>query len=136
MKIISGIKALSIRNPWAWLIVHGYKDVENRDWMYKPRYRGPLVIHASQTFDYKGYGFVEQEFPQIDLPGVHEFISGGFMGICRLNDVVDLDDSPWFFGPLGFKLRMAKPIEFIPWPGQLGLWDVPDEIIEKIRVKQ
>lgn len=24
--------ALSIRQPWAWLVVQGYKDIENRDW--------------------------------------------------------------------------------------------------------
>ena len=33
-----GCIALSIRQPWAWLIVNGYKDIENRDW--KTHYRG------------------------------------------------------------------------------------------------
>ena len=31
------MKALSIRQPWAWLILHAGKDIENRDW--KPRIR-------------------------------------------------------------------------------------------------
>jgi len=26
------MKALSIRQPYAWLIIHGYKDIENRTW--------------------------------------------------------------------------------------------------------
>lgn len=26
------MKALSFKQPWAWLICAGYKDVENRDW--------------------------------------------------------------------------------------------------------
>jgi len=26
------VKCLSIRQPWAWLIIHGGKDVENRTW--------------------------------------------------------------------------------------------------------
>lgn len=39
------MKALSIRQPWAWLIANGYKDIENRSW--RTNYRGPVLIHAS-----------------------------------------------------------------------------------------
>lgn len=42
------MKALSIRNPWAWAITHGGKRVENREWQCPPTYRGPLLIHASK----------------------------------------------------------------------------------------
>ncbi len=37
---------LSIKQPWAELIVAGVKNVENRSWA--PRYRGPLLIHTGQ----------------------------------------------------------------------------------------
>jgi hypothetical protein len=43
------MKALSVRQPWASLIVLGIKDVENRTW--RTNYRGPLAIHASQRVD-------------------------------------------------------------------------------------
>jgi hypothetical protein len=39
------VKVIVIRQPWAWLIVNGYQDVENRSW--KTRYRGRLLIQAS-----------------------------------------------------------------------------------------
>ena len=39
------MKVIVVRQPWAWLIVHGYKDIENRSW--KTRYRGTLLIQAS-----------------------------------------------------------------------------------------
>ena len=39
------MKCLSILQPWAWAIIHGGKDVENRTW--RTAYRGPLLIHAS-----------------------------------------------------------------------------------------
>src|SRR5688572_4676832 len=39
------MKALSLRQPWAWAVVHGGKRVENRGWTTD--YRGPLLIHAS-----------------------------------------------------------------------------------------
>ncbi|WP_206002040.1 ASCH domain-containing protein [Paraburkholderia aromaticivorans] len=38
------MKALSIRQPWAWLIVKGHKDIENRTW--STRFRGRVLIHA------------------------------------------------------------------------------------------
>jgi hypothetical protein len=38
---------LSVKNPWAFLIVSGLKDVENRSW--KTNYRGKLLIHSTQT---------------------------------------------------------------------------------------
>ncbi|MCB2188832.1 MAG: ASCH domain-containing protein [Deltaproteobacteria bacterium] len=41
------MKCLSIRQPWASLIVAGMKDVENRSWATK--YRGPVLIHAAAT---------------------------------------------------------------------------------------
>ncbi len=39
------MKALSIKQPWASLIAHGIKDVENRTW--KTKFRGKIFIHAS-----------------------------------------------------------------------------------------
>lgn len=39
------LKALSIKQPWASLIAHGIKDIENRTW--KTNYRGRIFIHAS-----------------------------------------------------------------------------------------
>ena len=39
------LKVIVVRQPWAWLIVHGFKDIENRSW--KTRYRGTLLIQAS-----------------------------------------------------------------------------------------
>lgn len=41
------MKALSIKQPWASLIAHGIKDIENRTW--KTKFRGRIYIHASGT---------------------------------------------------------------------------------------
>ena len=78
------MKALSIRQPWAWLIVRPdltdpiqraaafaageIKDIENRTWATK--HRGPFLVHAGQTFDMEGYLWVKSRFPKIPLPGV------------------------------------------------------------------
>lgn len=49
------MKALSIRQPWAWLIVHGGKDIENRSWHTK--FRGRFLVHAAK-------GMTSNEFTQ------------------------------------------------------------------------
>lgn len=47
------MKALSIRQPYAWLIVNGFKDIENRDWPTK--FRGRVLIHAGATYPKREY---------------------------------------------------------------------------------
>ena len=39
------MKAVSIKQPWASLIAHGIKDIENRTW--RTHFRGRIYIHAS-----------------------------------------------------------------------------------------
>lgn len=43
------MKTLSIKNPWAWLIAKGFKDIENRSW--KTKFRGTFLIHSTQKWD-------------------------------------------------------------------------------------
>lgn len=40
-------RALTVRQPWAWAILRGFKAIELRTW--RADYRGPLVIHASSS---------------------------------------------------------------------------------------
>ncbi len=40
-----GGMCLSMHQPWASLLVHGFKRFEGREWTH--RYRGPLWIHAT-----------------------------------------------------------------------------------------
>lgn len=46
------MKALTVRQPWAWAIIHGGKDIENRTTPWK--YRGPLAIHAAVAYSQRG----------------------------------------------------------------------------------
>ena len=43
------MQLLSVRQPWAWAIARGRKQVENRTWA--PSYRGPVAIYASMRVD-------------------------------------------------------------------------------------
>lgn len=50
------MKAITIKQPWASLIVVGIKDVENRTW--KTNFRGRVLIHASAKADKEHDGCV------------------------------------------------------------------------------
>lgn len=127
------MRALSINQPWAWLIVNGYKAVENRDW--NTSQRGEILIHAGKRFDDGGYDFVKTHFPEIPLPDRYGFekMMGGIVGKARLINTVHIrdqhlvtaKDKPWFFGEYGFMLDSAEPCELIPCKGALGFF-TPD----------
>jgi hypothetical protein len=110
--------ALSIQQPWAWLIVNGYKAVENRDWPTKMR--GWIWIHAGKKIDAEGYQWVRENFPDIPLPT--GFDIGGIVGRARLVDCVTEMDSPWFFGRYGFVVEDAEPQPLAPCRGKLGFF--------------
>lgn len=115
--------ALSIRQPWAWLIVHGYKNIENRTW--KTDRRGWFYVHTGNKVDKAGYDHVRRDFPLIPLPPLAELVRGGIVGQVRLLDCVTAHSSPWFGGPYGFVLGGAHPLPFVKMPGQLGFFAVP-----------
>lgn len=119
------VKALSIQQPWAWLIVNGYKDIENRDW--RPRnpglkFRGHVLIHTGKKADPDfNHEWLCEQFglgvPK-DLP------YSGIVGDAVIEGCVTASESPWFFGPYGFVLRNARPLPFLPMKGALGFFGV------------
>jgi hypothetical protein len=113
-------RAISIQQPWAWLIVHGWKDVENRT--RRARYRGPLLIHAGKKFDHEAVRWVREQFPEITLPSAFE--RGGIVGRVEVVDCVRVSSSRWFTGPFGLVLAQREPLPFYPCRGQLGLFRI------------
>lgn len=114
--------ALSVRQPWAWLIVSGWKDVENRT--RRIGYRGPLLIHASKTPDPE-LAFIREELAALEIHVPEDLDYGGVVGQVTVTDCVTESDSPWFEGPFAYVLDDPQPLPFRPFPGQLGLFDVP-----------
>lgn len=112
------LKAISIRQPWAWLIVNGYKDIENRIW--ETKLRGPVLIHAgSNTSD-----LYEEVLLQLsrrhgitDWP--EDFETGGIVGVAEITGCVKRHRSKWFQGPFGWTLANARRLPFKPVKGQL-----------------
>lgn len=126
------IPALSIRQPWAWLIVHGFKDIENRDW--PTNFRGRLLVHAGQTMARRYYDQTCEELLRMGLlpasmPAYEDLPRGGFVGWTNVADCVMRHESPWKqSGSYGFVLRDSNPIPFVPFKGRLGFFNVPEGV--------
>jgi hypothetical protein len=125
------MKALSIQQPWAWAILHAGKDVENRTWTHN--YRGQILVHAGKKFDKAGYAWlIDQSLRNgpikltiDDIPAKEDFYRGGLVGRVVIKKMVrSIGYSPWMFGPWGWVLEDPEPIDFLPYTGRLGLFDV------------
>lgn len=124
------MKILSIRQPWAWAIIHGGKDVENRTW--KTNFRGRFLIHAPIVFDKDGELWLTNNRERLGKysnwlslqPFIHSAIlRGGIIGSVELIDCVTAHDSPWFAGPYGFVLKNPQWLPFQPCKGWLGFFE-------------
>lgn len=122
--------ALSVRQPWAWLIVNGWKDIENRTW--RTGFHGPVLIHAAKGMTEDEYRaacrFLATDSRLVDalraLPDYGDFQRGGVVGMANLTECVEDSSSPWFVGPVGFKLTEARTLPFLPCRGALGFFRV------------
>lgn len=109
-------RVLSIRQPYAELIVSGTKRVENRSWSTK--YRGLVLIHAARQTATHG-AHLHPDTPRLARRGI--------VGVAELVDVVSGSDDPWFSGPFGLVLENARRVPFASWRGTLALVAVPPD---------
>jgi hypothetical protein len=137
------MKALSIRAPWWWAILHG-KPVENRDWY--TNFRGEFALHASKRWneneireDWDDMNYMAQQDgitipPPFALDGSSIRKWGGcIVGTAKIIDCVTAHPSAFFVGKFGFVLddpvMLEKPI---PFKGALGFFNVPDNVLSDI----
>lgn len=134
--------ALSIRQPWAWLILRpdltgearaawlpsqARKDIENRTWPTK--FRGRILVHAGKGCTYAEWDDADCFSTTIGGPSIPEIAAldrGGIVGSVVLFDCVQASESPWFTGDYGFVLRDPQVLPFRPFKGALQFFDVPD----------
>ena len=125
--------ALSVRQPWAWAIIHAGKDIENRSWhVYHGARRHAPIGHRVCIQAAQGLGKAEYEdaaefitkTSNIACPLPNELVRGGIIGTVRIDRGVTKSASPWFFGPYGLGLQSPEPVEAsIRATGQLGWFE-------------
>jgi len=123
----SPLRALTLRQPWAWAVIHAGKDIENRSW--STSLRGTFAIHAGQGFD----GLEDLEEIGVRPPRREDLVHGAIIGVVDLVDVVERHRSRWFNGPTGFVLARPRALTTpIPCTGALSFWRVSPEIERRI----
>ncbi len=124
------MKVLTIRQPWATLIVEGVKKYEFRSW--KTNYRGEFLIHAGKGIDKEAMKRLSKYLPE-NLP------LGKIIGKATLTDCIPMSEefanmlskenneiytTHSFSRNYGFKLENIEKIDNpIEAKGQLGFWN-------------
>ncbi|WP_321820846.1 MULTISPECIES: ASCH domain-containing protein [unclassified Burkholderia] len=150
------MKALSIRQPWPWLItrpdlvdeaaraearaIGAMKDIENRTW--RTNFRGRILIHASKSMTRADYADARDSLEYLDLaeiplPSFEQLQRGGIVGVATIDDCVPSSQrsSRWHIeGCFGFHLVDVKPLPLLPCKGELQIFDVPADVAATLRV--
>ena len=130
------MKAIVLTHPWAYLVAYGIKTLETRTWT--TRYRGPLAMIASKNFDQKGEEMLKRS--GIRLPMPHDYVFGAVLSTHVLRDVFLYTEEHVAQGLFPFnpnerrfawdlidRKLLTKPIRV---KGQLGIFDLPDGLLE------
>ena len=141
------MRVLSIRQPWASLIIKGFKDVENRSW--RTFVRGEIALHASSLKSeddwddaiitvavIRAITFSEAEKWLIETIGEFDKLPrGAILGTVEITDCKRERMSPWHFDEnWGFYLQNPKEIKKpIPAKGKLGFWDFDLSLAEAVK---
>ena len=123
------MKALSLKQPFAELIVSGKKTIELRNW--KTKFRGEFLVHASKVPHFgamKRFGFSRNDLAlgkivgKVKLVDVKKYAS-------EEENLKDKDkhlaDGSW--GKYGFVLENPKRIKPISAKGKLNFWEFDDK---------
>lgn len=121
------MKVLTIKEPWASLIINGYKEYEFRSW--KTNYRGHILIQASKSPDKENL----KRFVDYNL----DYGCGEIIGEVEITDCIKLDEhfhnklksnNVYSTSPIeGYAIclkNIKKYEKRIPCKGQLGLWNL------------
>ena len=127
------MKVLTIKEPWATLIIEGYKKYEFRSW--KTKYRGKILIHAGMSIEKD----MLERFKEYNL----SYSKGAIIGEAEIVDCILVDDefneelkkiNKTVYGKsnhvetYAWKLEnVIKYDEPIYIKGQLGLWNYNKE---------
>jgi hypothetical protein len=118
---VQHVKALSVRQPWAWAILHAGKDVENRPEriarMAEKLIGQRIYIHAGLKLDESALDFM----PDVDWPD--EYDVGGIVGSAEVIGYHHAQQVALVWGSLGHIAGQAEngAVQRVPGSTRL-LW--------------
>jgi hypothetical protein len=136
------MRALSIKQPWASLIVHGFKRFEMRNW--PTRHRGRILIHASKTWSAAQLAFFESAPVRGRLEPFLPLPFGALIGFVDIVECYHVRSMPrpaspesiWSdFDSFTYAFELAHPIP-ISRPaylkGDRGLVEIADDLAKSL----
>ena len=127
---VSGLKAISVRQPWAWALIHAGKDVENRS---EPALRHMslrlghrIAIHAAKGMtreEYEDAAAFMRIMIGVACPAAADLVRGAVIGSVTAVGIVKVHSSPWFFGPRAIVVADPRPCAPIAAVGERGLFN-------------
>lgn len=123
------MKAITVKQPWAYAIMHLGKDIENRT--RHTKIRGTIVIHAGKSIDMEAYYELKRE--GYELPPFDQLPLGQIIGTVDIVDSVEDHPSKWKQEyTVGYVLENPKIFKKgIEYRGQLGFWNIENCLIEE-----
>jgi hypothetical protein len=122
-------RAIAIRQPFAWAVIHNGKDVEPRRASARRLFESAVgervLIHASKGMTAAEYenGAAFMASIGVRCPQREALQFGGVIGSVFVRDIVTRSDSPWFRkGATALVFSHARPQPFMPVRGQTGLF--------------
>ena len=117
--------ALSVRQPWAWAILHGGKVIENRSLgairagNMRP---GRICLHAARGMrrDEYAWGLWRLARHGVRAPRPEALVRGAIIGVIEVTGIITESSSEWFGGEAGLTLANPVPVDPIPAKGALG----------------
>lgn len=136
------VRVLTVRQPWAWAIIHGGKDIENRSRALGP-YRGPVAIHAAAQVDpdpTERDSWVTMADALMLAPDAYsDMPCSVIIGVVDLIDVHEDDSAQCYYcsgwADCGWHhvLANSRPLsEPIPFRGALGLRRLDEAMVHRI----
>lgn len=124
--------AISILQPWAWFIVNGFKDVENRTWPMPAKYEGEWVLIQASARPGFDLGEVEDillstlpsQLVSDRLPEAGRGV-GGIVGMARFGTPGHGHPSLWANREPGiwhWPVIETQALPFMPFKGRLGFF--------------
>lgn len=125
------MKAISLWQPWASLMVSGLKKIETRSWA--TNYRGPLLIHAALK-ELPGLGIIGN-IPRGGIIGSVDLIDCQGVNLFNRPDYPERDYGDYTAGRFMWITENPKAFKkIIPYKGRQRIFNIPDEVLRVCRV--
>lgn len=122
--------ALTVRQPWAWAIASGHKDIENRTWRADRVLGHQILIHAGLGFWTLEEMALVNELTGGKLPT--EVPVGAIVAVVTVRQFVTSSASPWYQADrVGWQLVDAVPVA-VACKGAQGLWKPTPKVLREV----